>query len=72
MAFKKHMIRITYSDGGFSTLCGIDESCSEEFYDDPNVLVAYGDKENTTCKRCLLAWAKEEEWIENEIKDNEK
>ena len=44
---------------GFETLCGIDDGCSEEFFEQ-SPMVKYADKKHTTCKRCLLKWEKEE------------
>jgi len=46
-------------DEGFSTLCGITEACSDNFFEDYNSRVSYGDEQNTTCKRCLLKWERE-------------
>jgi len=58
MAFKTHMI-LTADNDGFQTLCGIDEGCSEAFFDE-NPLVEYANRKATTCKICLRKWAAEE------------
>lgn len=37
---------------GFSTVCGINDGCSEKFLD-ADVLVDFGNQNETTCKKCL-------------------
>lgn len=49
--FKKHMIHTYDDEGSFRTLCGIDESCSESFWECPDNLVSFGSTE-TDCKTC--------------------
>ena len=44
---------------GFVTLCGINETCSEAFYDDPDNLVEFGNEKATTCKVCLAAFRRQ-------------
>ena len=52
MKYKTHMVLWAESGEGFSTVCGITDECSEKFFDEA-VLVAFGNKDETTCKRCL-------------------
>lgn len=55
--FKKHMI--LYADyEGFCTICGINDSCSEDFFEAGYNLVEFGNRAETTCKKCLEAWDK--------------
>lgn len=58
MAFKVHMV--FYSDEeSFSTLCGINEGCSEAFYENwGKHMVAFGNDKKTTCKKCLSRFRK--------------
>lgn len=58
MKFKIHMTLFA-DEESFYTLCGIDEGCSERFYEniDRNV-VSFGDDKKTTCKKCLRRFEK--------------
>ena len=58
MEFKVHMV--FYSDEeSFSTLCGIDNGCSERFYENcGRYLVEFGNDKKTTCKKCLSRFKK--------------
>lgn len=60
------MIRHADEDG-FSTLCGITDNCSEDFFDDPNNLVGYGNEKECTCKRCMKKWEKEKKKMDEII-----
>jgi hypothetical protein len=51
--FKVHMVKYWDEYGTFITMCGIDETCSEDFYDDPNSMTEFGNTDETTCKNCL-------------------
>ena len=51
-----HMIRYSCEED-FSTICGINESCSERFYENIGQRLAYfGDDQKTTCKKCLTTF----------------
>jgi protein-arginine kinase activator protein McsA len=64
MAFKIHMILLSDQEG-FTTVCGIDDGCSDKFKDTAEFSngIAYprktmtfsdfGDERKTTCKKCL-------------------
>lgn len=56
--FKTHMVRYADNDG-FRTMCGIDDSCSEDFYYTAGNIVQFGRESETTCKRCLASYRKE-------------
>lgn len=52
MAFKVHMVLFS-DEESFSTLCGIDDGCSEKFYENcGRHLVEFGNEKKTTCKKC--------------------
>lgn len=53
--FKIHMIMWAEAGEGFRTVCGIDDGCSEKFWDSATLTV-YGDTKKTTCKKCLAAF----------------
>lgn len=57
MAFKKH-IALFWDEDSFITLCGINEGCSEQFYDDPHNLVEFSNYGQATCKKCLSRFDK--------------
>lgn len=65
--FKKHMIRVCDNEGSFRTLCGISESCSESFWEDPKNLVPFGSTE-TDCKKCNHIFFKMLEENDKQIK----
>lgn len=51
MAFKTHMILLSDQEG-FTTVCGIDDGCSDNFKDTAK-FSNFGDERKTTCKKCL-------------------
>ena len=55
--FKSHMIFFGDIDFGFSTMCGITDDCSEDFFDNAE-LYEYGDYSKVNCKKCLLKFKK--------------
>lgn len=55
--FKRHML-LRADEDSFLTLCGIDEGCSEAFYDSADTTVCFGNEAGTTCKRCLAKFKK--------------
>lgn len=56
MKFKIHMILLSDQEG-FTTVCGIDDGCSESFKNDAKFSY-FGDSRKTTCKKCLKRFAK--------------
>jgi hypothetical protein len=56
MNFKTHMIAFADSES-FTTLCGIQDDCSEKF-NDANPLVPFGYEKETTCKKCISKYKK--------------
>jgi len=63
--FKIHMVLFAETFEGFSTVCGINDGCSAEFYDSAT-LVDFGDVAKTSCKNCLRRFKKLEA-KENEL-----
>jgi hypothetical protein len=58
MAFKIHMCLFA-DEESFSTLCGIDDGCSEKFYECfGKYVVSFGNDKKTTCKKCLARFSK--------------
>ena len=58
MTFKVHMVLFA-DEESFSTLCGIDDGCSETFYENVGrYVVEFGNDKKTTCKRCLARFGK--------------
>jgi len=48
-----------YDEESFSTLCGIDDGCSEAFYENiGRHVVEFGNDKKTTCKKCLARFSK--------------
>lgn len=56
MTFKTHMILLSDQEG-FTTVCGIDDGCSDKFKDTAE-FSSFGDGVKTTCKKCLQRFAK--------------
>lgn len=47
------------SEESFSTVCGIDDGCSEVFYENfGKYVVDFGREDKTTCKHCLARYKK--------------
>lgn len=71
--FKSHMILWCDPGEGFSTVCGIDDACSEQFKDHAE-LVQFGHTDKTSCQKCLARfnkWVKEGHVIPEKSRDNE-
>jgi hypothetical protein len=56
MSFKSHMILFSDQEG-FTTVCGIDDGCSDNFKDTAK-FSNFGDEAKTTCKKCLQRFRK--------------
>lgn len=52
---KSHMVIWAQFGEGFLTVCGIDDGCSEHFYENAE-LVDFGNEKETTCKKCLAGF----------------
>lgn len=56
--FKTHMV-FFHDEESFSTLCGINDGCSEAFYENVGeCVIEFGDVKKTTCKKCLKKYEK--------------
>ena len=63
--FKTHMIKYADTES-FTTMCGIDDGCSEDFWLDETTLIEFGNISKCTCKKCIAIYNKRLEQHENE------